>query len=309
MELSDYHPFVSAEAKAEYSRMYDKKAKQWPVPYEVRMVDTSYGKTFVRISGPINGEPLVLLHPTRDDSLFWIPNARALAGQFKIFAVDTIGECNCSIYTQDLPDISAYVSWLDELLTGLNLGAGINMMGLSYGGMLVSQYALRHPERLGGIVLVAPAATVLPLRPEFTLRALLCALRARYFASSFFFWLCEDYLLQDPSNRQIMEAYVSEKLLGVRCFKISRHIPSPVLTDEQLRSIRVPALFVVGEHEKMYSAGRAVERLNRLAPQIQARIVPGAGHDINKAQPETVSRLALEFLIAKYRQHGKPLIS
>lgn len=296
MELPEYHPFKSAAARAEYLQFYDEKAQRWPVPSESRLVDTSYGKTFVRISGPADAPPLVLLHPTQSGSLFWIPNAGALAGPFRIYAVDTIGECGRSVYTQDMPGIPAYVSWLDELFAGLSLENGINLMGLSFGGMLASQYAIKYPERLGKIVLVAPAATVLPMRPEFKLRALLCALRVRYFVANFCFWLFEDFLRNDPANRRLVEAYVDEKFLAIRCFRFARFVPSPVLTDEQLRSLKVPALFVVGENEKMYPSASAIARLNRLAPQIQTRVVPNAGHDINAVAPETVTRLALEFL-------------
>lgn len=57
MVLPEYHPFVSAEARYEYLLMYDEKAKKWPVPSETRMVETSFGKTFVQASGPVGAPP------------------------------------------------------------------------------------------------------------------------------------------------------------------------------------------------------------------------------------------------------------
>jgi hypothetical protein len=38
---SSYHPFRSAEAKEKYLKLYDLRAKKWPVVSESRMVDTS----------------------------------------------------------------------------------------------------------------------------------------------------------------------------------------------------------------------------------------------------------------------------
>jgi len=61
MEMSDYHPFRSPEAKIEYLRIYDERATLWPVASETRIVETSYGQTFVRISGRPDAPPLVLL--------------------------------------------------------------------------------------------------------------------------------------------------------------------------------------------------------------------------------------------------------
>jgi len=296
MELTAYHPFKSADAKAEYLQMYDHKAESWPVPSEMLLVETSYGQTFVRISGPANGEPLVLLHGAGSDSLSWIPNAKALSGSFRIYAVDIIGGCGRSIYTRDLPCIADYLSWMDELFTGLRLGDRINLMGLSYGGMLATQYALLHPERLGKIVLLAPAATVQPLSKEFAVRALFCALPIRSTVALFSFWVFEDFLGKDPANRKTLEVYMGEKLQARRCFKAARLVSSPVLTDEELRSISVPTLFLVGEHEKIYPARSAIERLNRIAPQVQTRVIPNAGHDLNWVHPDLISQLALDFL-------------
>jgi pimeloyl-ACP methyl ester carboxylesterase len=60
-----------------------------------------------------------------------------------------------------------------------------------------------------------------------------------------------------------------------------RKTPLPkVWTDAEWGSLKVPALFLVGEHELIYSAEKAVRRLKRLAPRVTADIIPGAGHDL-----------------------------
>jgi pimeloyl-ACP methyl ester carboxylesterase len=69
-----------------------------------------------------------------------------------------------------------------------------------------------------------------------------------------------------------------------------------VLTDEELRSINVPALYLVGENEKIYSASKAIERLNEIAPQIKTEVIPHAGHDMTIVQSEMVNGIVLEFL-------------
>ena len=58
--METYHPFKSQEAKEIYLAFYDEYAEQWPVASENMMVDTSFGQTFVRVSGPFDGQPLVL---------------------------------------------------------------------------------------------------------------------------------------------------------------------------------------------------------------------------------------------------------
>jgi pimeloyl-ACP methyl ester carboxylesterase len=71
-----------------------------------------------------------------------------------------------------------------------------------------------------------------------------------------------------------------------------------VLSDEEWQRFKVPGLFLVGENEKIYSAKAALSRLNRVAPQIKAEIIPGAGHDLTFAQPDLVVRKITGFLSA-----------
>ena len=62
INMTSYHPFRSAPAKAQYLKLYDMRAKKWPVESETRFVHTAYGQTFIRMSGPAGAPPLVLLH-------------------------------------------------------------------------------------------------------------------------------------------------------------------------------------------------------------------------------------------------------
>jgi Predicted hydrolases or acyltransferases (alpha/beta hydrolase superfamily) len=296
MEISGHYPFVSAEAKDRYLNAYDAKAKTWPVPAETRTIDTTYGKTFVRISGPAGAPPLVMLPGMGSDSLSWIPHIRALSGSFRTYAADVIGNYGRSVPAREITAIDDYMIWLDELLVGLQLNSGISLIGMSYGGMLAGQYALCHPERLRKVVLLAPAATVLPTSPAFTRRLISSLIPARFFTRRLYIWLYEDFLREDPGNRAKAEAIMDEKILSAKSFRRTRPVPPAIMTDEELRSIRVPALYMVGEHEKIYSAAEAVARLKKVAPQIRADVILGAGHDLSLVQAEMVNRIVTEFL-------------
>ena len=295
-EMTAYHPFRSKAAKKEYLALYDERVKKWPVDSRTQFVDTAYGQTFVRLSGPAGASPLVLLHGAGGDSLQWIPNIEALSRRYSVFAVDNIYDYSRSIYTQVIKNPDDYVQWLDELFSALGLGNHIKLMGLSYGGWLTSQYALRFPGRLAKMVLVAPAGTVLPIRLEWILRAVLCFLPHRYFTKRFLFWLLEDLVKKDEDSRIMLEEEVDAIVVRMRCFKTIRLIRPTVLDDADLMNINVPTLYLVGEHEKIYSAGKAIQRLHKMAPQIKTEVIPDAGHDLTFVQPEMVNKKILEFL-------------
>ena len=297
MKASAHHPFRSAKAKAEYLALYDESAKGWPVASECRMIDTSYGQTFVRISGPVDAPPLVLLPGAGACSLMWRPHIEALSKYYRAYAVDTLintGSVGRSVYTRAIKSLDGAVDWLDELFSALDLGDSINLAGMSYGSWLTSQYALHFQDRLGKIVLLAPAATVLPLRPEFFLRmmlVMLVPLRSLY--KWFMYWASNDPAQVDPET---IEVSVNWLMTTKRCFKPGRFPWPTVLKDEELRSIKVPALFVVAENERVFSAQKAVQRLNEVAPHIQIAVIPNAGHDLLSLQPEMVNKEILQFL-------------
>lgn len=294
--MTTYHPFRSVAAKKEYLALYDMRVKKWPVDSQTRFVDTAYGQTFVRTSGSAGALPLVLLHGAGGDSLQWTSNIEALSKQHRVYAVDNIYDYSRSVYTQIIKNPDDYVKWLDEVFSALGLGSNIKLMGLSYGGWLTGLYALRFPGRLAKIVLVAPAATVLPIRLEWILRAVLCFLPYRYFTKSFLFWLMEDFAKKGKDGRMMLEEEVDAVVVRMRCYKTIRLIRPTVLEDAELRRINVPTLYLVGENEKLYSAQKAIQRLHKVAPHIKAEVIPDAGHDLTIVQADIVNKKVLEFL-------------
>jgi pimeloyl-ACP methyl ester carboxylesterase len=210
--------------------------------------------------------------------------------------VDNIYDYGRSVYTRIIKSPDDFMNWLDESFSDLELGDNINLIGLSYGGWLTSLYALRFPERLNKIVLLAPVCTVLPLRLEWMMRAVLCAVPHRYFTKSFMYWLAEDLVQKDKARRIMVEEWVDNAFMATRCFKPKRMVNPTVLEDTELQSIKVPAFYLVGENEKIYSSQKAIQRLNNVAPHIKSEVIPNAGHDLTIVQAETVNRKVLEFL-------------
>jgi len=298
METSAHHPFLSAQAKDAYLSYYDQRAKAWPVASETRLVDTFLGRTFVRISGPAGAPPLVLLPGSVFNSLMWIPNIAALSAHYRTYAVDNIYDCGRSIYTRAPRNAEDFVRWLDELFTALGLGDGIHLMGLSYGSWLTHQYALRFPQRLAKIVLLAHPAVV-PMNAGFLLRLLLAFVSPRRF-SDFVYWLLRDTAEKDEAGQKLVADIFGDMQLAGTCYKPKAVVAPKVVKDHELRDLRVPALFLMGEHEKTFPQQKALQRLNRLAPHLQTETIPGAGHDMNLAQADLVNEKVLAFL----KRHG-----
>jgi pimeloyl-ACP methyl ester carboxylesterase len=294
MQTSAFHPFRSAQAQEEYLTYYDQRAQGWPIVSETKLVKTSFGQTFVRVSGPSGESPLVLLPASVFNSLMWMPNIEALSKNYRTYAVDNIYDCGRSIYTRPLKSPEDFVKWLDELFTALEPDHSINVMGLSYGSWLAHQYALHSPQRLRKMVLLAHP-TITPMNREFIFRLMLAFFSSRRF-KDFVYWLFEDTVKKGETSQKLVDSIYGDMHLAGRCFKPKTVVNPTPIKDHELRELQVPTLFLVGENEKTFSPQKAVQRLNQVAPQIRTQTIPHAGHDLNFAQVDLVNEWVLEFL-------------
>lgn len=296
MKTSAAHPFRSLQAKAEYEALYTARAKSWPVASETKLIESASGRTFVRLSGRLADPPLVLLPGSKGTSLTWIPNIAALSDRYRTYALDSIYDFGLSVARRKLSQTEDLLNWLDEVLQVLVPEGSLNLLGLSYGGALASEYALRFPQRVRKLVLLAPAATALPTSLAMLSRAMLTLIPGADFRKKFYYWLLRDAVRGGGTSRAIIDEAIADWDVAERCFGPLPLIVPRVMEDQVLHSFKVPSLFLVGENEKIYSAQKAVSRLNRVAPQIKTEIIPGAGHDLWLSQAEMVNEKILDFL-------------
>jgi pimeloyl-ACP methyl ester carboxylesterase len=88
----------------------------------------------------------------------------------------------------------------------------------------------------------------------------------------------------------MMGVFVNLLVTARQCFKSDKYAMPTVLKDEELQSIRVPALFLVGENDGSCSVQKAVQRLNKVAPQIRAEVIPDVGHSFTIVQADGESK-------------------
>ena len=300
MRASPFYPFKSEQSKSEYEAHCQERAKLWPRGSETMTIETASGWTFVRACGSITDPPLFLLPGVRAGSLMWTQHVAALSAHYRVYAPDIIGDAGFSVNRREISKPEDLVTWLDEILTALVPDGQVNLMGISYGGWIAGQYALRHPDRLRKVVLLAPGGTVLPISLGFSIRIglLLIPLPGRGGSPlrRMFAWLFQDSVRTSDASRAIFEEVVTDMQKTWQLFALPRPLWSTVLDDKAWRGFSVPCLFLVGENEKIYSAKAAVRRLNRVAPQVKVEIIPGCGHDLTMVQADLVVSKVLAFL-------------
>jgi pimeloyl-ACP methyl ester carboxylesterase len=281
--------FTTSDGRAKYMAAYESMFSLWKVPHDSIEVRTSYGSTHINVSGPSDGYPLVLLHAAGLSSTAWFANIAKLSANHRVYAVDVIGDAGKSVADRLMMKRTDYAQWLREVFDGLNIESGF-LLGHSYGGWLTLNMALAYPERLQKIVLLAPAASIYPMS-LLTNLGLRLPFKIRPPARFIFKMIASKETVFEETFIHLMEM-VTQYCLPATMFPT-------VNTEEELRQIKLPALLLIGEGEKIYNPKKALRRAQRLIPNLTAEIIPNVGHTLNMEKPEIINSRILEFLSNK----------
>lgn len=295
MKTPAHHPFRSDNAKRRYLDRYSLRAAAWPVPSEEHVVETSFGRTFVRVSGPAAAPPLLLLPGIGSSGLSLSMSAKALSERRTTYAIDNIHDNGRSVETSPVKSADDFARWLDELRQGLGLDGKVDAVGLSYGGWIFLQYALRFPERVRRLVLLAPAGTVAPIPWGFIWRGILCVIPARFLMDNFMNWIrVTDDVTEEAKTR--LDEMADDAWLAQRCFKPRRMVAPLPLTDDQWKSLGVPTLLLAGDREVIFPAAKSLARVAALSSRVKTELMAGTGHDFFVVRADEVNRRILAFL-------------
>lgn len=134
---------------------------------------TRLGRWWYEAEG--EGEPIVLLHGLMLDRTAWAPQWPELAAMGRVIAFDGPGHGR-----SDPPRRFTLEEHADALGDALDMVGARRavLVGHSWGGLVALRFALRHPERVAGLVLVGASAAPEPPAVRAEYEALVAAVRA-----------------------------------------------------------------------------------------------------------------------------------
>lgn len=197
-----------------------------------------------------------------------------------------------------------------RLLDALGV-ASAHVYGLSMGGMVAQEMAIRFPDRVRGLVLGATThggpAAVLPsprVAAALTSRSAPAALRAELVARALF---TDAFRERDP---QLVRTYLD--LLGAHRTSargLVSHLTASIYHDTRarLRQIQAPTLVLHGGQDQLTPVANA-RLLAAAIPDAVLAVLPGAGHGYLLEQPREAHRAFDTWLAARSPvPAGRPL--
>ena len=293
-------PFKSPEGEAEYMAAYEATMKLWTVPYESKDIVSRFGSTHIVLCGPKDAPPLVLLHSFFSSLTNWAYTIADLSRDYRVYAVDMMGQPGKSIPDQPIRDRAEMAEWVTSILDALGIPQ-THVVGYSYGGFAALNYAIHAPDRVNKLVLLTPVGGFVPLKLQFFIRSLAINYLPtpwlkRRAMESFMEWTFYKPNLDNEKAQRMFDCMVDQMTLGSLYFRSGMIVlPTPFM-DEELHRVKNPTLLLIGQQETYYDPIAAVARAKRLIPGIKTELIPQASHDLPISKSDIVDKKMLEFL-------------
>ncbi|MFX1538242.1 MAG: alpha/beta fold hydrolase, partial [Promethearchaeota archaeon] len=276
--------------------------------YEIRktlpgdFIQLSDGYTHYELSGPENGDVIILVHGFSTPLFIWDPTFEFLVKEgFKVLRYDLYGRGYSdrpnTTYNMDL-----FIRQLLELIQGLKL-AKFNLIGLSMGGGVCIVFADKYPELVQKVSLIDPigfpmgrdillSILKIPILNNLILRLYLSHKRIIDAQKGDFY--------QYGKVDEYLEKY-AEQLRYKRFLRAIRstviNTPSTNLkeTYERVGNRNIPVQLFWGEQDQTIPYETS-QKVCTAIPSIEFHTIKESGHIPHYTHPEEVNPLLVKFL-------------
>lgn len=247
----------------------------------------------LRTSGT-HGSPVLLLHGIGGSSESFAHQLPALGTCHRVYAWDApgYGESAC---LDAPPGMAGYADRVTSLLTALEL-EDAHLVGVSWGGVIATRVALRHPHRVRSLVLAGSSRGSGVTRQSSS--------RMRNRAQELADLGVDEFArargprLTAPQAPTSVVEHVVSIMRGLRAGGYRAAVESMAETDHSalLERITVPTLALAGQSDRVTGPEESKALVSGI-PGAQLRIIRG-GHAANQEHPDEFNETVATFLSA-----------
>ena len=266
--------FKSEAGRQAIHALYRHALEHWPVQHAELVVPTCYGDTFVIASGDPAAPAVVLFHGSGANSSTWIREVATLSRDHRVYAVDMLGEPGLSAESRPPLASDGHARWLDDVWDTLAITRA-SIVGISLGGWLAIDYAVRRPHRVRSLSLISPSGIGRQNSGLLIRAAMLLQLGE---------WgRCRALRLVMGGDEAPQE--VTEFVLAIFTHFRPRIERLPLRTDAELAALAMPVQLILGASDRMIRSAETRERMERLVTDLHLTWLEEDGHMLGGQTP------------------------
>ncbi len=256
-------------------------------------IQTGNISTYYEMHGE-KGLALVFCHGAGASHGMWQPQVEHFSNNYRVLTYDIRGHQQSGgsdeTYTCEL-----FADDLHLLLEQLDLSEPV-VIGLSLGGMIAQEYAVKYQSSLRGLVLADTAVAAALTKSDKLLKAMYPKWLVKWTINRMSDEKYADWSFKYFDMNNEVREYLKQEQLKMskeELLKVTDAIYSFKLLP--LETIRVPTLIILGENERKAVFPHA-EKMAELIKNSQRVVIPGAGHASNLENPESFNSELESFL-------------
>lgn len=212
------------------------------------------------------GFPLILLHGNGEDSSYFEHQIEDFSRGFRVIALDTRGHGKSPRGNAPFT-LEQFAEDLLAFMDGHSIGRA-HILGFSDGANIALAFAMKHPERVGKLIL--NGGNLRPWGVKFLVQLPIVL----------GYWLAKGISVFDK------KAVAKKELLGLM-------VTQPHVDASLLAGLKVPTLVIAGTNDMIRDSH--TREIHAAIPGSELAILPG-DHFVAHGNPEAFNRRVLEFL-------------
>lgn len=251
--------FDTLDAKKAIKNLYHTILDELSIGYEFIKIETSFGDTNIIVTGSSIKPPLVLLHGTGTCAPLAIESLIGLLDDFKVFAIDIVGQPNLSEEIRPTMEDASYGQWIFEILTRLKIQDAV-LVGIDLGGFISWKALVFDAKRIAKAFLLVPSGIVrgdpMRIQPKINLPLKLYQ-QQRYEAQ---LHQLMQALLTAPD--QLMISFLNQVFLH---FELDDSA-IPQIQQEEAQKIKTPIYFMAADDDLLFPGEKLLKRAKDIFP-------------------------------------------
>jgi pimeloyl-ACP methyl ester carboxylesterase len=260
------------------------------------------GTTHYELSGPEDGQVVVLLHGATIPMYAWDAQVKPLTDAgYRVLRYDMYGRGY-----SDRPDgdysQAFYRKQLADLLDALKVKQPVDLVGLSMGGGLAMDFTANYPDRVKDVALVAPMINSIKNDTNFNLMRIpvVGEFLTRLVATGVMSDRAAQLMQKSPKAAEYTKMFRDQtrfkgfekaSLAAARSDAWADYTADYQAVGKQARDI----LLIWGTADSDITP-QMVQAIQKALPNVQFKQIEGAGHDPQVDVPDQVNGLILDFL-------------